>query len=99
MYQRETMSGKDSVDTDEFADLFGQIFDRSDRPLRNEVRSAESELSDEPEPSPLWGGVVLIVMASGLLPLVVLAWEVLLPLAFLIGWGLLNIWVMFDGLD
>ncbi len=92
------MSGRDYLDPDEFADLYGQIFDRSDRPPRNEVRPAEPEPSDEPEPSPL-GRVVLIAMASGLLLLLVLAWEVILPLAFLIGWGVLNIWVMLGGRD
>ena len=92
------MNKKDYLDPDEFADLFAQIFDRSVRPPRLEGRPAEPELS-EPDRSPLWGRLVLIAIASGLLLLVVLAWEVLLPLAFLMGWGVLNIWVMLGGLE
>lgn len=95
----KTMSEKDCLDPVEFADLFGQIFDCGDRPPRVEVRPAEPKLSDEPEPSSSWGTVVLLAIAGGLLILLALAWEVLLPLAFLMGWWMLNIWVMLSRLD
>ena len=95
----DPMNEKDYFDLDELPNLFGPIFDRSDRPPRVDVRPEKPELADEPESLPLWGRVVLLAMAGGLLLLVGLAWEVLLPLALFMGWWMLNIWVMFGGLD
>lgn len=95
----DPMSEKDYFDPDELPNLFGPIFDRSDHPARIEVRPAKPELTDEPEPLQVWGRVVLLAMAGGLLLLVVLAWEVLLPLALFMGWGILKLWVTFGGRD
>lgn len=95
----DPMSKRDYFDPDEFPNLFGRIFDHSDHPARIEVRPAKPELADEPEPSPVWGRVVLLAMAGGLLLLVVLAWEVLLPLALFMGWWIVTLWVTFGGRD